>query len=141
MQNHTRRRTRRRQRLVDHHAAWGLLCVPFRLIVLAPSEPRDSQPQPALNGDDLAIRWNNCAANGTCPVCGVRTDPQKGPELFVRGTGEVVCRACGRRLNPALMATLDEVRESPLWPHHGRLHGTDELPWKRDPTSGATRTG
>ena len=69
-----------------------------------------SEREKMITGQDLAIRSNNCAVNGVCPVCGDRTDPQVGPELFVRGTYREVCRECGERLNPALMLWLRKLQ-------------------------------
>ena len=62
-----------------------------------------------IDGNALAIRMNNAAVNGVCPVCGDRTDPTCGPELFVRGTFQEVCHPCGERLNPALMQSLNKL--------------------------------
>ncbi len=57
---------------------------------------------------DLSIRWNNAATNDPCAICGQRTDPEVGPELFVAGTWAHVCRACGRNhAAPGLVALLD----------------------------------
>jgi hypothetical protein len=65
-----------------------------------------SEREKMITGKDLAIRPNNCAVNGWCPVCGGRTDPMCGFELFIRGTFTPVCHRCGDRLNPKLMLWL-----------------------------------
>jgi hypothetical protein len=44
---------------------------------------------------DLVIKLNNAATNVPCALCGARTDPQVGPELFLEGTNELVCHVCG----------------------------------------------
>jgi len=62
-----------------------------------------------IGGKDLVIRLSNAACNGGCPVCGGRTDPQIGPEVFLRGTWQEVCHECGDRLNPALMESLRKL--------------------------------
>jgi len=67
------------------------------------------QRETMITAKDLAIRPCNVAVNGTCPVCGERTDPACGPELFVRGTFDAVCHECGERLNPALMRNLNRL--------------------------------
>ncbi len=54
----------------------------------------------------LAIKENNCATNDPCAVCGVRTDPDTGPELFLEGTWGLVCHECGQKYAPQLTALL-----------------------------------
>ena len=54
----------------------------------------------------LAIKENNCATNDPCAVCGNRTDPRCGPELFLAGTWELVCYQCGEKYDPILMVGL-----------------------------------
>jgi len=91
-------------------------------------EEDGDQPTVIIDGSALTIRWNNLAAGGICPVCGGPTDPQEGPELCIRGTWKVVCHECGKRLNPELMATLQEMWDDPAWPHHAYLFGRAETP-------------
>lgn len=50
----------------------------------------------------LAIRCNNTAANDPCALCGARTDPSVGPELFLNNTYELVCLDCARQFEPEL---------------------------------------
>ncbi len=58
---------------------------------------------------ELAIKLNNAATNDPCALCGNRTDPAVGPELFIDGTWELVCHPCGRRYAPALVKLLQEA--------------------------------
>ena len=55
---------------------------------------------------DLAIKLNNAATNDPCAICGARTDPQVGPELFLADSWRVVCWDCGRKYAPTLVAML-----------------------------------
>jgi hypothetical protein len=43
----------------------------------------------------LAIKLNSVAVNDPCAICGDRTDPELGPELFLEGTWALVCYECG----------------------------------------------
>ena len=54
----------------------------------------------------FAIKYNNAAVNGSCPVCGGRTNPQIPIALFVEDSNEDVCDECGRRYAPELMELL-----------------------------------
>ena len=56
---------------------------------------------------DLAIKLNNCATNDPCALCGNRTDPTTGPELFLAHSWALVCWECGRENAPALVALLE----------------------------------
>jgi hypothetical protein len=60
---------------------------------------------------DLEIRFNNCATNDPCALCGERCDPRGGPDLFLKGTWNLVCDRCGEETHPALMAKLREMQE------------------------------
>jgi hypothetical protein len=51
----------------------------------------------------LAIKLNNCASNDPCVLCGKRTDPEVGPELFLEGTWALVCYECGDKHAPELV--------------------------------------
>jgi hypothetical protein len=42
----------------------------------------------------LSIDFNNAATNDPCAICAVPTDPIIGPEVFIAGTGALVCRDC-----------------------------------------------
>lgn len=54
----------------------------------------------------FTVQLNNAATNDPCAVCGKRTDPTVGPELFLSGTWALVCHACGERNDPILMRRL-----------------------------------
>jgi hypothetical protein len=54
----------------------------------------------------LAIKLNNCATNDPCAICGDRTDPVVGPELFLEGTWALVCYECGDEYAPELVEML-----------------------------------
>jgi hypothetical protein len=65
---------------------------------IAPSyDPEKRKAQAKLTDGDFAIKYNNCAVNDPCDVCGDRTDPDFGPELFRRdswGAGLPRMRGC-----------------------------------------------
>ena len=64
---------------------------------------------------DLAIKLNNAATNDPCAICGARTEPVVGPELFMADSWALVCRACGKRHAPELAYLLnhwDGIRET-----------------------------
>ena len=60
----------------------------------------------------LAIKDNNCATNDPCALCGARTDPDVGPELFMADSWALVCHECGAKYAPALMAGLMPAQEA-----------------------------
>ncbi len=66
----------------------------------------------SVNQSHFAIQMNNVAVNGICPLCGGRTDPRIGPELFLDGTW--VCWDCGHKYVPELMWMLEA--------YHGLAH-------------------
>lgn len=49
----------------------------------------------------FCVKWNNSATNDPCAICGARTDPAVGPEVFVEGTWALVCEECARKAAPA----------------------------------------
>src|SRR5918994_1391770 len=51
----------------------------------------------------LAIKLNNCASKDPCVLCGKRTDPEVGPELFLEGTWALICYECGDKHAPELV--------------------------------------
>jgi|SRR5215208_7804851 hypothetical protein len=59
----------------------------------------------------LDLHHNNAATNNPCAICGTRTDPECGPELFLYSTEALVCYECGRKSAPSLVATLFAYRE------------------------------
>jgi hypothetical protein len=60
----------------------------------------------------LAIKNNNTASNDPCAICGTRTDPQTGPELFLEDSRALVCYLCGDRYDPELTRCLLEYRNA-----------------------------
>ena len=62
--------------------------------------------RPVDQGYNLVIGLNNTATNDPCAICGNRTDPEVGPELFLFGTEALVCYDCGRKHAPALVDLL-----------------------------------
>jgi len=60
----------------------------------------------------LAIKLNNAASNDPCELCGRRTDPEVGPELFLDGSWGLVCYECGEKYAPELMGLLLDYRRS-----------------------------
>jgi hypothetical protein len=62
----------------------------------------------------LEIKLNNAAVNDPCALCGERTDPELGPELFLGGTWSLVCYECGAEHAPELVECLIHHREFKL---------------------------
>lgn len=60
---------------------------------------------------NLVIKYNNAATNDPCGICGARTDPACGPEIFVEGTWATVCWPCQKKHAPGLAATIGVIRE------------------------------
>jgi len=58
----------------------------------------------------LAIKTNNAGTNDPCIICGERTDPIVGPELFLDGTTLLVCYACGWEVDPVLTGLLESFK-------------------------------
>ena len=54
----------------------------------------------------LAIKINNVATNDPCAICGDRTDPAIGPDLFLADSWQLVCWKCGKKYAPGLVAML-----------------------------------
>ena len=75
----------------------------------------------------LDIKMNNCATNDPCAVCGARTDPVVGPELFLSGTWGLACYQCGAEHAPALLALLGLARRAEnYWGPRGEGHAPDD---------------
>jgi hypothetical protein len=55
----------------------------------------------------IDIKPNNCASNDPCGICGQRTDPQVGLELFLRTNECILCYPCGEKYAPALRTQAD----------------------------------
>jgi len=60
----------------------------------------------------LVIQHHHDAANETCALCGQRTLVDEGPQLFVADSLDAVCRDCGRKHAPSLVALLDLARDA-----------------------------
>ena len=60
---------------------------------------------------DLVIKYNNCVTNDPCGICGARTDPVDGPDVFVEGTWSPVCWPCVKKHNPALAAMMQVLHD------------------------------
>jgi hypothetical protein len=59
---------------------------------------------------DFSIKYNNAASNDPCEICGARTDPEVGPELFMRESWALVCYECGEKYAPELTGLLLDYR-------------------------------
>jgi hypothetical protein len=81
-----------------------------QLELLVSAIPHHS-PEKRMKGETVVIRWNNFVAPDPCALCGEEADPREGPEIFLEGTYETVCRACMEREAPELVALLDDVCE------------------------------
>lgn len=55
----------------------------------------------------IAIKYNNAAVNGVCPICGGRTDPRIPLALFLCNSYTDVCDQCGKEEAPELVELLD----------------------------------
>jgi hypothetical protein len=60
---------------------------------------------------ELAIKENVLGGESFCAVCGGVMASHLGPDLFMEGTMQVVCRDCGREYAPQLVNLL-EVEKS-----------------------------
>jgi len=60
----------------------------------------------------FAIKYNNPAVNGWCPICGDRTDPQIPLALFFEDSYTNVCDECGRQYAPELMELLNHFYQN-----------------------------
>jgi ribosome-binding protein aMBF1 (putative translation factor) len=52
---------------------------------------------------NICVKHNNTATNDPCAICGQRTDPYWGAELFLEGTWSLVCTDCGLKYAPELV--------------------------------------
>jgi hypothetical protein len=55
----------------------------------------------------LTIKLNQCSVPTPCGLCGGCTPPVTGPRLALADSPEVVCRECGKKHAPSLVALLD----------------------------------
>jgi hypothetical protein len=57
--------------------------------------------------DQVAIKNNVLGGNQPCALCGDMVSTHFGPELFVEGSMQIVCRGCGHDHAPGLAELLD----------------------------------
>jgi hypothetical protein len=76
----------------------------------------------------LEIKHNNCGTNDPCAICGARTDPVVGPEVFLAGSWALVCRYCTAeednelcRIHSAMYRCGEIAHGAPLVEAHGQL--------------------
>src|SRR5438105_2988608 len=55
----------------------------------------------------FTIQYANEPRESCCPACGALNVSRKGPRLFPVDSDEPICRDCGKRLAPNLVALLD----------------------------------
>lgn len=55
----------------------------------------------------IAIRFADCTDHAACTLCGEQSDVGPGPRLYDAETEQHVCRECGKRSAPHLLALLD----------------------------------
>jgi len=58
----------------------------------------------------MEIQYNTVGTNDPCAICGTRTDPIIGPEMFI-GFG-LVCRDCSQREDPKMHQALVDIHEA-----------------------------
>jgi hypothetical protein len=56
---------------------------------------------------EVTIKNNIFGGDHFCAVCGDNTATSMGPDLFLEGTMQVVCRGCGKEFAPNLVALLE----------------------------------
>ena len=79
---------------------------------------------------NIVIKLNNAATNDPCAICGKRTDPQVGPELFLEGTWSPVCHECGMKYAQPLVILVGDVNELyGVNPLEAERHGSNVLPF------------
>ncbi len=55
----------------------------------------------------FAIQYTDESLESCCPACGTRSSVKKGPRLFPVDSPMPICRDCGKRLAPNLVALID----------------------------------
>jgi len=73
-----------------------------------------------MNMAHLMIQMNALEGAEGCDICGGRTSPGPGPRLARADTRAAVCRECGKRHAPSLVALLDLARVAERVGHVGR---------------------
>jgi hypothetical protein len=62
-------------------------------------------------GCSMKLAWNNCATNDPCALCGNRTDPVAGWEVFVDDSFSLVCDRCVMKAHPELISARQAANE------------------------------
>ena len=52
----------------------------------------------------LCVKFNSFPGMTTCPICQQPVKSWLGPEVFIEGTGQIVCNLCSAQHAPALAA-------------------------------------
>jgi hypothetical protein len=55
----------------------------------------------------FTIQYTDESCESSCPSCGTLNTSRKGPRLTPVDSNEPICRDCGKRLAPNLVALLD----------------------------------
>jgi hypothetical protein len=55
----------------------------------------------------VEIKHNASKAQAPCGLCGKKTDPTTGLEVFLDGTDKLVCRDCAKRIDPTKLRWRD----------------------------------
>jgi hypothetical protein len=61
-----------------------------------------NQHDEGLSRRTFCLKHNNTATNGVCAICGNRTEPVIGLEVFVEGTWAELCETCIDQYAPDL---------------------------------------
>ena len=69
---------------------------------------------------DLTIQLKQGTESNTCGLCGRETAHPAGPRLCLAGNWDAVCRDCGQRHAPSLVALLDLAGVAERVGHLGR---------------------
>jgi hypothetical protein len=56
---------------------------------------------------DLVIQFNHSCSSDFCCLCGGHATSGEGPQLYRADSGDAVCRNCGKKHAPWLVALLD----------------------------------
>ena len=55
-----------------------------------------------MKNHNLIIKLNDNPTPNDCPICGRKTNPNIGAELFLENTETVICQKCGMKYAPVL---------------------------------------
>ena len=70
-------------------------------------DAREAREAKKLDSPRLAIKPNNSAVNGVCPICGGRTDPGIPYAICLVEDYSDVCNECAKSIDPGLFWMLD----------------------------------